>query len=223
MTEPKTGLTLYGPAYSAYTRIVRLVLVQKGVDYLFEEVDFVSEGMPAAQFDRHPFGKVPVLEHGGVCLRETWPICLYLDEVFPAPSLLPPDPAKKAAVLGLISCLDNYVWADIAELGTQKIFAPLVKGWPDDKIVERSVKRLTEALGRFDTLIAADGYLGGDQLTLADLHGMVMIAYLTDCGVEGVSVLETAPRLHRWWQKMKDHPGLAETAFDLGAYPWAAR
>jgi len=35
---------LYGAAYSAYTRIARLVLAEKGVAYRLEEVDVFAPG-----------------------------------------------------------------------------------------------------------------------------------------------------------------------------------
>ena len=49
--------TLYGPAYSTYTRSVRLAMEEKGVDYNLVEVDFLEGPMPAEQVERHPFAK----------------------------------------------------------------------------------------------------------------------------------------------------------------------
>ena len=41
---------------------------------------------------RHPFGRVPVLDHGGFRLYETQAILRYLDRVLPMPALTPADP-----------------------------------------------------------------------------------------------------------------------------------
>ena len=49
--------TLYGPAYSTYTRSVRLAMEEKGVDYNLVEVDFLQGPMPADQVERHPLPK----------------------------------------------------------------------------------------------------------------------------------------------------------------------
>ena len=45
---------------------------------------------------RHPFGRVPVLEHDGFSLYETQAILRYLDRVLPAPALTPADPKRAA-------------------------------------------------------------------------------------------------------------------------------
>jgi len=46
---------VYGAAYSAYVRIVRLALHEKGVDYDLEEIDsFAQGGPPAEHLRRQP-------------------------------------------------------------------------------------------------------------------------------------------------------------------------
>ena len=90
--------TLYGPAYSTYTRSVRLAMEEKGVDYDLVEVDFLQGPMPAEQIERHPFAKVPALAHDGFKLYEVSAIGRYVDEVFDGPSLQPDDEIGRAHV-----------------------------------------------------------------------------------------------------------------------------
>ncbi len=213
---------LYGPAYSAYTRIVRLVLEEKTVPYVLEELDFISAGMPAAQKERHPFGMVPALEHEGQMLFEAGPVCRYLDEVVPEPALVPSDPAQRALMAATISVLDNYIWPDLRELVTQTLFTTLVGGWPDDSIKERMVKRLTESLAILEGRFVSTGLLNSKELTLADLHAVPMISYLAET-VDGQLLLQDLPGLRGWWQATKERPSVTATAFDLTTYPWARR
>ncbi len=217
-----SGITLYGPAYSAYTRIVRLVLEEKGAAYTLEEVDFISAGMSAAQKERHPFGMVPALEHDGHMLFEAGPICSYLDEVLPAPTLTPKDPLARARMAATISVLDNYIWPDLRELVTQALFTTLVGGWPDDSIKERMVKRLKGSLTNLDEKFVATGALNCNEVTLADLHAVPMIAYLAQ-SVDGQLLLQALPALSVWWNEMKTRPSVVATEFDLATYPWAQR
>ncbi|MDF1848158.1 MAG: glutathione S-transferase family protein [Parvibaculaceae bacterium] len=217
-----SGLTLYGPAYSAYTRIVRLVLEEKGVPYKLEEVDFISAGMPAAQKERHPFGMVPALEHDGHMLFEAGPICSYLDEVLPGPALMPDSAPARARMAATISVLDNYIWPDLRELVTQTVFTTLVGGWPDDSIKERMVKRLTASLKIFQERFVAVGALNRNEVTLADLHAVPMIAYLAE-SVDGQILLQALPSLADWWSGMKNRSSVVATEFDLTTYPWAQR
>ncbi|MGH6691405.1 MAG: glutathione S-transferase N-terminal domain-containing protein, partial [Gammaproteobacteria bacterium] len=77
---------VYGPAYSTYTRTVRLALEEKGVDHDLVEVDLIAGATKAAEhLARHPFGKVPAFEHDGFALYETDAITRYVNEVFPGP------------------------------------------------------------------------------------------------------------------------------------------
>ncbi|MCE7999325.1 MAG: glutathione S-transferase family protein [Rhodobiaceae bacterium] len=215
-------ITLYGPAYSAYTRIVRLVLEEKGVPYVLEEVDFISAGMPVAHKERHPFGMVPALAHDGHMLFEAGPICSYLDEVLPGPTFTPNDPPARARMAATISVLDNYIWPDLRELVTQTLFTALVGGWPDDSIKERMVKRLTASLAIVEERFVAVGALNSHEVSLADLHGVPMIAYMADT-LDGQVLLQELPALSDWWQEMKNRPSVGATAFDLTIYPWAQK
>jgi glutathione S-transferase len=217
-----SDVVLYGPAYSAYTRIVRLVLEEKGVSYALEEVDFISSGMPAAQKERHPFGMVPAFKHNDEVLFEAGAICAYIDDVWSTPALVPADPASRAHMNGTVSVLDAYLWPDIRELTTQSLFAPLVGGWPDAAITERMSKRLKASLVIFEGKFVVAGALGGDQVTLADLHAAPMIAYLAQ-SVEGQILLKDLPGMSAWWAVMKERASVVATEFDLSTYPWAQR
>ena len=215
-------LTLYGPAYSVYTRIVRVVLEEKGLPYQLEEVDFVSSGMPSTQKDRHAFGVVPALVHGEDTFIETAAITAYLDEVFCEPALRPASIAARAHMAATISALDHYVWPDIRELVTQTYFNSFVGGWPDESVTERMVKRLETSLTVLDEKFIGPGHLGGTRFTLADIHAAPMIAYLAKT-VEGQGLLQARASLLAWWDGVKDRASLNATEFDLLDYPWAQR
>jgi glutathione S-transferase len=217
-----TALTLYGPAYSVYTRIVRIVLEEKHIPFTLEEVDFVSSGMPASQKKRHAFGVVPALVHDGETFIETAAISTYLDEAFPEPSLRPRSAAERAHMEATISVLDQYIWPDVRELVTQTYFNSFVGGWPDESITERMIKRLETTLSALDEKFVETGRLGGSELSLADLHAAPMIAYLAKT-VEGQVLLQDRPALLAWWNDIKERPSLMATEFDLLDYPWARR
>jgi glutathione S-transferase len=77
---------IIGSARSRYTRVVRMVCEEKGIDYvLAPEVRAI-----------HPFGKMPVLRHGDFELCESKAIATYLDLAFPGPRLIPSEPRLAA-------------------------------------------------------------------------------------------------------------------------------
>ena len=83
---------IIGSARSTYTRVVRMVCEEKGVDHTLTEVALGAPELAAI----HPFGKMPVLRHGEVALFESKAIAGYLDRVFPAPFVVPEEPRLAA-------------------------------------------------------------------------------------------------------------------------------
>src|ERR1700723_1009980 len=81
---------------SPFGRAVLATLEEKGAPYRLSPVAPGTFKSPE-HMARHPFGRVPVLEHDGFRLYETQAILRYLDRVVPMPALTPADP--KAAAL----------------------------------------------------------------------------------------------------------------------------
>ena len=89
-------LTLYDAARCPYCARVRIVLAEKEVS--FETVEIDLESRPAWLYEKNPVGRVPVLEEDGFVLPESRVIMEYLEESYPEPPLLPPEPAELALV-----------------------------------------------------------------------------------------------------------------------------
>ena len=87
-----------------------MVLAEKGVTQ-FKQVQLnVLKGEPKApeHLERHPFGKVPVLDHDGMRILETTAIARYLNDVLPGKSLIPPTPKDLSRMDMIISMIDAY-------------------------------------------------------------------------------------------------------------------
>ena len=83
---------LYGTEESVYTRMVRLVLLAKKVEFALIEADPFEGGSLPEDYDlRHPFKRIPAFEMDGVRLYETDAIVHYIDAVIQRPKLTPPD------------------------------------------------------------------------------------------------------------------------------------
>ena len=76
-------MTLWGFDASTYVRTVKMVLAEKGVTDFSQVPLNVLAGEPKSpeHLARHPFGKVPVLEHDGLRILETSAIVRYLNDV----------------------------------------------------------------------------------------------------------------------------------------------
>ena len=92
-----SGFIVHSIPGSPYGRSVLATLEEKGAAYRLSPVapgTFQSE----PHISRHPFGKVPVLEHDGFMLFETQAILRYLDRVLPEPGLTPDEDVIAAAM-----------------------------------------------------------------------------------------------------------------------------
>ncbi len=87
-------IVLWGFDGSTYVRTVTMLLAGKGVTQFKQTPLNVLEAEPKQpeHLKRHPFGKVPVLDHDGMRILETSAITRYLNDVLPGKSLVPAPP-----------------------------------------------------------------------------------------------------------------------------------
>ena len=125
-----TELRLYTTYPSAFGRVALIVLEEKGLVYDVEVVDAASRDHRR----RHPFGKIPVLEHDRqgetLTIFESTAVARYVDEMFEGPMLQPSSGFERAQCDQWIEIAKGYAFP--ALMGG--IVKPLMKG------VERSTK-----------------------------------------------------------------------------------
>jgi glutathione S-transferase len=203
---------LYGLARSVYTRIARLALAEKGVDYVFEHVEiFGPGGVPPEHLRRHPFGRIPVFEHDGLRVYETAAVTRYVDEAFPGPALQPADARARARMDQAIGLLDAYAYRPMVwGVFVERVVAPREGRAPDEAIVGDALPVVATCLRALADMLGTQPFLAGDRLTLADLHAAPMLAYLA-LAPEGAHLLEGHVELQRWLQAMRARHSMQAT------------
>jgi glutathione S-transferase len=184
-------ITLYNAARCPYAARARIVLAEKGIE--FEAVEIDLSDRPAWLYEKNPAGRVPVIEEDGWVLAESAVIMEFLEERYPQPPLLPPDPADRAAVRLLVfrdhDFTDPYYAFRRGEDGARE--------------------ELEAALGRFDALLAERPYLGGMEYGLADIAFVPWLLRARDMlGVE----LDGFPTLADWLARLEERPAIAAEA-----------
>lgn len=203
-------MKLYGRPFSVYVRTVRLCLEEKGLAYELVPVDpFDTAGLPDGYADLHPFAKIPAFEDGDVRLYESDAIQRYLEARYPKPPLLPSEPAALARAAQAMRVMDSYAYPAMV----WSIFVCEARddepGWmPRDKALAQSGTVLAE----LDRWLADGPWLAGETLTLGDTHFLPAIDLFGRTEV-GRAMLEDHPRVHAWWQRLRDRPSAIATAF----------
>jgi glutathione S-transferase len=212
VSHSSAAVQLHGLARSVYTRIARLALEEKGVAYALHEVEiFGPDGVPPAHRERHPFGRIPALEHGGFTLYETNAITRYVDEAFEGPALQPQQPARRARLQQIVSVLDAYAYRPMVWGVTVARMRPRPDGErPDEARIAAALAEAARALDALEALVSCDPHLLGAQLTLADLHAYPVLQCFA-FAPDGAALLARHAALQRWMDLMRQRASVQRT------------
>ena len=106
---------VHSVAGSPFGRSVLATLEEKGARYRFAPLAPGGSKSPE-HLARHPFGRVPALEHDGFMLYETQAILRYLDRVLPTPALTPSDPQRAARMDQVMNVNDWYLFQGVGNV-----------------------------------------------------------------------------------------------------------
>src|SRR6266851_4655246 len=208
MSDP----SLFGAAYSVYTRIARLALAEKQIAYRLVETDIFAEAGPSAEYlGRHPFGRIPAFEHDGFRLYETGAITRYVDAAFAGPRLQPADPRACARMNQIIGVLDSYAYRTLVwDIFVERVRASAQGRQPDEARIAAALPKAAMCLQALVALKGDGPYLVGGNLTLADLHAAPMLIYFR-MAKEGAARLRRAPALDTWLTALDRRPSIRAT------------
>jgi glutathione S-transferase len=154
---------------SPYGRSVFVLLAEKGARYrLVPVAPQTRKSEP--HISRHPFGRVPVLEHDGFVLYETQAILRYLDRVLPAPPFTPAEPRAAARMDQLMNICDWYLFNGVNNvIAFQRIIRPRLLGEPtDEAAIAAAMPQAHAVFNELSRLLGGSAYLAGDNVSLAD-------------------------------------------------------
>ncbi|MBN9088200.1 MAG: glutathione S-transferase family protein [Reyranella sp.] len=204
---------IIGSTRSTYTRVVRMVCEEKGIDHTLTDVWLGAPELAAI----HPFGKMPVLRHGDVELFESKAIATYLDRVFPAPFVLPAEPLLAALTEQWVSLVNTLI--DRTVIRTY-LFAYIAPGTPDGSpnraAIEAVMPALEQQVAVLDKAVAATGHLVGDQFTFADINLMPLLHRLK-IPPEGAAALAGAKNLSAYYERHAQRSSFVRTEPPAGA------
>ncbi len=207
-------IKVYSIPGSPYGRAVLVTLEEKQAGYRLVPVAAATFRAPE-HLARHPFGRVPVLEHGNFRLYETQAILRYLDRALPGPALMPAEPRAAARIDQLMGVNDCYLFQGVGNvIGFQRIVGPKLMGLtPDEAAIAAAMPKAHVVFGALAHELGEGGYFGGESLSLAD----VLIAPQLDffaATPEWHELTAKAPNLVRWLDRMNGRPSMRATTWD---------
>jgi glutathione S-transferase len=198
---------------SPYGRAVLATLVEKGAPHRLSPVAPGTFRSPE-HLARHPFGRVPVLEHDGFSLYETQAILRYLDRVLPTPSFTPTDPRAAARMDQVMNLNDWYLFQGVANvICFHRVVAPRVLGLaPDEAAIEAAMPKALTVFHEAARLLGEQRYFAGDAISLADLLLAPHIEFFTQTPEWAVLGAPHA-NLTAWLARMEARPSLQATTW----------
>jgi len=208
-----SGITLYGFDGSTYVRTVRMLLAEKQAAYDQVPVH-VLKGEPHSpeHLARHPFGKVPVLDHDGFRIIETSAIAPYLDEVLPGPAFTPDNARDRARMRMAIGVIDSYGYGALIGVAGYHLFPDFIGG-QNEAARQGGIVKGQRVLQELMALRGGDAFLAGNAPSLADFYLAPICFYvaLTPDAAEVFAVDGFA----EWWERVQALESYRATEPDL--------
>lgn len=208
-----SDVIVFGSDLSPFVRTARLAFVEKGVPHQLEAAALADPAYRA----RHPYARMPAMEHGRVRLFETAAIARYANEGFDGPPLQPTDAVGRARMTQWISAYNAYMAVVFGQRLVIERFAPRIFDRPTNEAVIRdNLPDLDRALKVLNGSLADLPYLAGPNASLADLHVAPMLRYV-GMPPEGQQRRPARPALGRWLETVLARPSFAATMPKFGS------
>ncbi|HEV2301153.1 MAG TPA: glutathione S-transferase family protein [Stellaceae bacterium] len=203
---------LYHLSLSPFSRKVRIVLREKGLDFTLKS-EKVWERRPEF-LALNPAGEVPVLiEPDGTVLAGTEAIVEYLDEVYREKLLIGINPVDRAEVRRLSAWFDGKMHEEVTEhlLGEKMMKRLKGQGQPNSLAIRAGHANLPHHLDYIGYLVERRRWLAGDHFSVADIAAA---AHLSSLDYLGDVPWEAHEPAKEWYARIKSRPSFRPILVD---------
>jgi stringent starvation protein A len=164
-------MTLYSGSTCPYSHRCRIVLFEKDMD--FEVIDVDMHNKPEEIASISPSGKMPVLVERDLVLTESNIINEYIDERFPHPQLMPPDPVMRARARLVLFNFEHDLFTHVNTLEHS-----LGKG------SDKARLEIRDSLSQLTPILTKQKYLMNDEFSMLDVAIAPLLWRLEHYGID---------------------------------------
>lgn len=202
-------IVIHGIPGSPYVRMPMLACEEKGVSWRLQPLGFGQQQSPE-HLARHPFGRIPAIEHGDFQLYECQAILRYIDAAFDGPRLTPADPKAMARMSQVLNVLDWYVMPSLTgAIGFNRVVKPILGRPVDEDAIAAAIPLARTSLQALEALLGANRYFAGNELSLADLAAVAHLD-MAPASPEGAELIAGSPLLG-WLERMRERESVRNT------------
>lgn len=207
--EEATMIVIHTVPGSPFARVAMLACEEKGVPWRIEALA-PGQHKGAEHLKRHPFGRMPAIEHDGFWLYEAQAIARYIDAAFGGPSLTPTDPKQIARMSQVMNIMDWYAFPSLtAGIGFHRVVAPALGLPVNEDAVKAALEPGALCLRALEEILGSQPYFAGEAVTLADLVAVAHLEMIAGTP-EGAELLAGSPLLG-WLERMAERPSVQKT------------
>jgi RNA polymerase-associated protein len=163
-------MNLYSGTTDPFSHRCRIVLFEKGMDFEVIDVDLYNKPEDIAVIN--PYNRVPVLVDRDLVLYEANIINEYIDERFPHPQLMPPDPILRARARQLLHTFEQELFSHIDALEKNQ------------KGAEKDRAHVRDQLVQLAPIFVKQKFMLGDEFSMLDVAIAPLLWRLEHYGIE---------------------------------------
>ncbi|AKO63992.1 stringent starvation protein A [Methylophilales bacterium MBRSG12] len=164
-------MKLYSHSTNPLSHRCRIVLFEKGMD--FEVIDVDMDNKPDELTTLSPYVDSPVLIERNLVLTDPNIINEYIDERFPHPQLMPPDPIMRARARLFLKDFENQLFIHMTDLEGA-----------DAAKKNKAIKNITEGLLQLVPILNKQPYLLYDEYSMLDVAMAPLLWRLDHYGIK---------------------------------------
>ncbi|MDR2876163.1 MAG: glutathione S-transferase N-terminal domain-containing protein [Methylobacillus sp.] len=187
-------MILYSGTTCPYSQRCRIVLFEKGMDFQVIDVDLTNKPEDLAVIN--PYNRVPVLVERDLVLYEANIINEYIDERFPHPQLMPPDPVMRARARLFLHNFEDQLFDYIPEIESDNA-----------KRVERARGIVRDNLTQLAPIFNRQEYMLGNEFSMLDV---AIAPLLWRLGHYGIELPKQAAPLLKYAERIFSRPAYIE-------------
>lgn len=190
-------ITLYDAPLSGNCHKVRMLRSFLSLPYQLRPVDLAGGEQRSAEYlQLNPFSQVPVLDDGGLIIRDSQAILVYLAKRYGGEAWWPDEPYRLAQITAWLSTAANEIFHGPALLRVHHKFGRAID-------VAKARQTADKVLGIVDSHLESHDWLVGERVSIADLAIYPYLALAPEGGIE----IGAYPNIVTWFQRLRAMPG----------------
>lgn len=199
---------LYQHPLSPYAQKIRIALREKGIEFEIKAPDLSSGGFGGSELlAANPRREMPTLIDGDAKIFDSTIILEYIEDKWPAPSLLPSNPADRARVRMIEEVMDTYYEPINWGLGEIQFFGR-AKGELAQTIITNAKQQATLCRQWLTKQLGDRQWFNGDRFGWGDL---CVVPHINISSFAFDMALEADSPLANWLQRANQQPSVAQT------------